>query len=221
MTEEHTIDFGLDNLVWEDVWFAMGYRGATPEPEIRRMAEEVAGRIVPGTRVRYMYRLLPAQKLNAREIMIAGTRFAPQGIICSYLDGMEEACVFVGTAGAEFSRKVRELGTEGNIVADFIADSIGTVLAEYAVRKVEERFAAVPNRSMSYSPGYCNWDIREQKQLFSLFPPDPCGITLTESSLMVPEKSVSGFLAMGSTLVRQPYHCEICKNKKCYKRREG
>lgn len=221
MTEEKSINFNLCDIVWEDVWFAMGYKGGAPEPAVRRTAEEVAASVVPGSVVRYMYKVLPATRLNAREIMIGDVRFAPQGIICSYLDGMEEACVFIGTAGAEFAGKVRELGREGNIVADFIADSIGTVMAEYAVSKVEEAFGHVPNHSMSYSPGYCNWDIREQKQLFSLFPPTPCGITLTESSLMMPEKSVSGFFALGRNLVRQPYHCEICKNTKCYKRRAG
>ena len=221
MMEEKSFSFILDDLVWSDVWFAMGYKGGVPEPSIRQMAEEVAERIVPGSVVRCMYKILPASKLSATEVMIGDVRFAPQGIICSYLDGMDQACVFVGTAGAEFASKVKELNAEGNIVADFIADSIGTVLAEYAVKKVEEDFASVPNHSMSYSPGYCNWDIREQKKLFSLFPLCPCGITLTESSLMMPEKSVSGFLAMGAELVRQPYHCEICKNKKCYKRREG
>lgn len=221
MIVEKSISFDLCDIIWKDVWFAMGYKGGAPEAAIIKMAEDVAARIVPGSVVRYMYSIFPATKLNAKEIKIGDVHFSPQSIICSYLDGMEQACVFVGTSGAEYARKVKELNAEGNVVADFIADSIGTVLAEYAVSKVEEDFANVSNHSMSYSPGYCNWNIREQKLLFSLFPPSPCGISLTDSCLMMPEKSVSGFLAIGPNLIRQPYHCEICKNKRCYKRREG
>ena len=132
---------------------------------------------------------------------------------------MTHALVFVGTAGVEFDEAVRSLHGEGDIVSDFIADAIGTVLAEMSVARIEKDYQGNAVISMPYSPGYCNWNIREQHILFSLFPDRPCGIRLSESSLMSPEKSVSGFFALGDNLVRQPYHCEICKNKKCYKRR--
>lgn len=218
---QDVLPVSLDELVREDVWFAMGYRGAVPEPGIRDLAESVAARIVPAARIRYMYRILPAEKISPRQIRIDDTVFTPEGIICSYLDGMDKVCLFVGTAGREFDEAVKQLNKEGDIVADFIADAIGTVLAELAVKKVEEHFADIPNHSMSYSPGYCNWDIREQHLLFPFFPAEPCGIVLSGSSLMSPEKSVSGIIAMGEKLQRQPYHCDICKNKKCYKRRES
>lgn len=210
-----------EELSRQSVWFAMGYRGATPEQRICDMAEEVIERLVPGTVVRYMYRIVPAQKLSPTSITLDGTQFKPGGIICSYLDGMTDACIFIGTAGREFEAALHEINAEGDIVTDFIADSIGTVLAELAVDRLEKDLHPELNLSMPYSPGYCGWDIREQQSFFPLFPPEPCGVVLSESSLMKPEKSVSGFFAMGKDLVRQPYHCEICKNSKCYKRRKG
>jgi cobalamin-dependent methionine synthase I len=87
--------------------------------------------------------------------------------------------------------------------------------------RIEQDYDGAGTLSMPYSPGYCNWDIREQHLLFSLFPERPCGVILSETSLMAPEKSVSGFFALGEKLQRQPYHCQICKNSKCYKRRKG
>lgn len=209
-------EFPIANL-----WFAMGYRGSMPDEHIQEMAEAIVNRLIPSTVARYMYRVVPAEKLSGRQILLDGHEFAPEGIICSYLDGMQSACVFVATAGVEFDGKVRELNKEGDIVADFIADSIGTVIAELAVSRLEDEFLPLERHSMSYSPGYCNWDIKEQHLFFPLFPPKPCGISLTDSSLMQPEKSVSGFFAMGENLVRQPYHCQICKNTKCYKRRHA
>lgn len=209
------------DLEWKNVWFAMGYRDAVPEERIQEYAREVAERTVPYARMRLMYRVVKAEKLSPRQVSFDGHTFTPNGIICSYLDGMEEACVFLATAGVEFAGKVKELNADGDILTQFIADAIGTVLAELAVEKIETQFNAVLNHSMSYSPGYCNWDIREQQEFFKLFPPEPLGIKLSDSSLMSPEKSVSGFFAMGRNLVRQPYHCEICKNKSCYKRRHA
>lgn len=199
----------------------MGYRGASPDAEVREMSERLVRELVPLARMRYMYRMVEAEKVSAKQVRLGGVEFLSGAIIGSYLDGMTDACVFVSTAGREFEAAVRALGEKGDIVADFIADSIGSVLAELAVDRLEKDLGLGGGLSMPYSPGYCGWDVREQHRLFSLFPPEPCGIRLSESSLMTPEKSVSGFFALGKTLKRQPYHCEICQNKKCYKRKNG
>jgi len=219
--EEKSFTLTVEDYSRESLWFAMGYKGGVPDENIRVMAEEIIRRLIPVARVRYMYRIVPAERINPRQMVVDGTLFTPNGIICSYLDGMTHACIYVTTAGLEFDAAVKELCKEGDIVADFIADSIGTTLAELAVEKLEQELSPRPGVSKSYSPGYCGWDIREQHLFFPLFPEKPCGITLTESSLMSPEKSISGFFAMGDHLQKQPYHCEICKNTKCYKRRNA
>ena len=205
----------------EELWNAMGYRGAVPDERVSELSERLIERLVPLARLRYMYRIVDAERLSRREVKFDGITFTPGGIICSYLDGMTRACIFVATAGVEFAAALRELASEGDIVADYIADSIGSVLAELAVSRLESELGLDSNLSLPYSPGYCGWDIREQQMLFPMFPPEPCGIKLSDSSLMTPEKSISGFFALGENLTRQPYHCEICQNKKCYKRRNG
>lgn len=210
-----------DSFPLDELWLSMGYKGREPEEHIRKMAADLVSSLIPKTVARYMYRVVDAEKLSRRQVLFDGHLFTPEGIICSYLDGIESACVFVATAGAEFAGEVRKLNQEGDILADFIADSIGTVVAELAVVRVENEFLPLDRHSMSYSPGYCNWNIKEQQLFFQLFPPEPCGITLTDSFLMQPEKSVSGFFAMGEKLVRQPYHCQICKNTRCFKRRNA
>ena len=205
----------------EDLWTAMGYNGAVPDDRVRGLSEELIEDLVPSARMRYMYSIVEAERITKQQLTFDGRTFSPGGIICSYLEGMTHACVFVATAGREFDAKLRELAEKDDIVADFIADSIGTVLAELAVSRLEAELGIDAHLSLPYSPGYCGWDIREQQDFFPMFPPEPCGIKLSESSLMTPEKSISGFFAMGENLARQPYHCEICQNKKCYKRRNG
>lgn len=204
-----------------ELWFAMGYADAEPDSNVSGIAEELIERLVPATILRYMYRTVRAEKISSAVISLDGKEFRPGGIICSYLDGMTSACVFVATAGKEFNEELQRIKSENDIVADFIADSIGSVLAELAVARLSEELKPEGIASLPYSPGYCGWDIKEQQEFFKLFPPEPCGIKLSESSLMYPEKSVSGFAAMGEKLVRQPYHCDICKNMNCYKRKNA
>jgi hypothetical protein len=66
-----------------------------------------------------------------------------------------------------------------------------------------------------YSPGYCSWNVSEQKKLFSLLPEGCCGITLSASSLMSPIKSISGIIGMGRSVEFKEYVCEICSMKDC------
>ena len=205
----------------KEVWFAMGYKDSVPEQMIQEMVRQVRDAIVPKAVLRYMFQIVEASKLSSRQVLFAGKTFTPEGIICSYLKGMTHALLFIGSAGWEYDRAKEEMKADGDIVADFIADSIGTVLAEMTVAQIEKDYDGPETISMPYSPGYCDWDIREQHLLFSLFPEKPCGVILSDTSLMAPEKSVSGFFALGETLQRQPYHCEICKNKRCFKRRNA
>lgn len=218
---ERAFQIRPEELPEKEVWFAMGYRDAVPEERVQDLVLQLRERLVPQATLRYMYQIVEAEKLSSRQVRFAGKTFTPEGIICSYLQGMTHALLFVGTAGWEYNRAKEALKAEDDIVADFIADAIGSVLAETTVARMEQEYDGPETLSMPYSPGYCNWDIREQHLLFSLFPDGPCGIILSDSSLMAPEKSVSGFFALGETLQRQPYHCQICKNTKCYKRRKG
>ena len=218
---ERAFQIRPEELPEKEVWFAMGYRDAVPEERVRDLVLQLRERLVPAATLRYMYQIVEAEKLSPRQVRFAGKTFTPEGIICSYLQGMTHALLFVGTAGWEFNRAKEALKAEDDIVSDFIADAIGSVLAETTVARMEQEYDGPWTLSMPYSPGYCNWDIREQQLLFSLFSERPCGIILSETSLMAPEKSVSGFFALGETLQRQPYHCQICKNTKCYKRRKG
>ena len=218
---ERAFQISPEELPEKEVWFAMGYKDSVPEERIRGMVRELICELVQKATLRYIYQVVEAEKLSPRQVRMAGKTFTPEGIICSYLQGMTHALLFIGSAGWEFDRAKEALKAKDDIVADFIADSIGSVLAEMTVARIEQDYVGKETISMPYSPGYCNWDIREQHILFSLFPERPCGIILSESSLMTPEKSVSGFFALGETLQRQPYHCQICKNTKCFKRRNA
>ena len=216
---EREMPFSSDGSFKDAVFEAMGYGEAARDEAVSTIVDDLMGRILPRTRIRYAYEIVEASCPARGEVLLGGVRFAPGGIICSYLKGMTHACVFIATAGEEEAAVVREIRAEGDIVADFVADSIGSVLAESAVDALEREIYGKMGLSLPYSPGYCGWDVREQKALFSLFPEGTCGVRLSESCLMSPEKSVSGFFALGDTLVRQPYHCDICQNSKCYKRK--
>lgn len=142
-------------------------------------------------------------------------------IISQALEKGERFAVVVATAGAEVDACLHRLKEE-HLVKAFVADAVASELAEAAsraaIREIESQLAPGERISNPYSPGYCGWALKEQQKLFALFPESPCGVSLNDSCLMLPIKSISAVLAIGSKVVKAPYGCEICEKQDCYKK---
>jgi hypothetical protein len=76
--------------------------------------------------------------------------------------------------------------------------------------------------TLAYSPGYCGWHISGQKKLFEYLHPEKIQITLNNSFLMNPLKSVSGVLITGKREIHKFKNsfsfCYLCKTKSCLER---
>lgn len=66
-----------------------------------------------------------------------------------------------------------------------------------------------------YSPGNCDWPVDDQNKLFKFFPENFCGVSLSDSALMNPIKSVSGVIGIGKNTSFHKNVCSICKNINC------
>lgn len=203
------------------IYEAMRYGETVPDEYICGLVEEVISELEEVLEPSYMFDIVPAQLLDSLHVRIGGVEFNSGSIICSYMDGMTDACIFVATVGEAFEKYRTDVHATGDIVKDFVVDAVGSVIAESCGAVIEKRLAEESslNRTMPCSPGYCGWNIKGQKDFFTLFPENPCGIRLSDSCLMYPEKSISGFYGLGETLVPQPYRCAVCVNKSCYKNR--
>lgn len=205
-----------------DIYSVMGYGGVSPDSQTMAVVDELLPQALSVADPSFAYRVVDAAVVNRLDILLDGVEFRVGGIINSYLEGMTRACVFVATAGLEYDSWLKSVKAQGDILYEYVADSIGSVIAESCVDRLAEEIRSKYKGgcSLPYSPGYCAWNVSDQKKLFSILPQDRCGVTLTESCLMHPVKSVSGFFAMGEHLVHQPYRCELCTNKNCYKNRK-
>ena len=157
---------------------------------------------------------------SAEEIAIPGLVFDSGNIIHKMLRHSAYYAFFLVTAGPEPENLARSLITEGNYLEGYITDLVASALVDSAADQLQEqvrnlaeqRDLRITNR---YSPGYCSWNVVEQQKLFSLFPEGCCGISLSESSLMNPIKSVSGIIGMGAEVAFRDYTCEICPMLNC------
>ncbi|HOK76070.1 MAG TPA: vitamin B12 dependent-methionine synthase activation domain-containing protein [Bacteroidales bacterium] len=157
-------------------------------------------------------------------MIINGVEFFPGKIISAQLRKSESVAVFACTAGSWIGEKARQLLNDKDYLKGYVYDIAGSEIVEAVADLMQEKLSEameaeglhITNR---YSPGYCGWNVSEQHKLFSLMPDNYCGITLNESALMSPIKSVSGVIGIGHDVRHNPYTCNICDAKDCIYRR--
>ena len=141
-----------------------------------------------------------------------------------YMKKADYFAFFVCTAGKIFTDLTAHYNAVGNYLEAFVTDAIGSLTAEKVADNMQAQLEfemqseglRISNR---YSPGYCNWPVSGQRELFEQMNGFPIPVSLTESCLMLPIKSVSGVIGVGAHIRKYPYACQICKNKDCIYRK--
>ncbi|NJK86685.1 MAG: methionine synthase [Bacteroidales bacterium] len=156
-----------------------------------------------------------------KTILILSQTFNTGKIVFQQLKESEQIAVFICTAGQGISNWSKYENQNGDPLKAYLIDLAGSIIVEKTVDCLhelikKEAFEIGLNITNRYSPGYCNWDVSEQQKLFSLFPAEFCGVSLSESSLMHPIKSVSGFIGIGSQVKWTPYMCKHVPSKELY-----
>jgi hypothetical protein len=170
--------------------------------------------------------VLPEKSVTAKpkQIILNDKVFETNRIIAAPLKKMEKIVIFVATIGDEFDRWSKNTFDNGDLLEGYLIDLLGSEIAESAADWIEAKINQYAKNeelacSNRYSPGYCGWNVAEQRQLFDFLPANFCNISLTDSALMTPHKSVSGIIGIGKNMVRQNYPCAVCKVEHCYKNR--
>jgi hypothetical protein len=159
---------------------------------------------------------------NSR-ILVDGLEFGIGKTVAKELRNATSVAFFICTAGEEISRRSQELLTGDHPVLGYVFDILGSMIVETTtdqLQKEVKRIALSQGLSITnrYSPGYCKWSVADQHKLFSFFPPNCCGINLTDSALMYPIKSVSGIIGLGKEVKFREYTCDLCSQVECFHR---
>lgn len=158
--------------------------------------------------------------LSDQELMLEGIRFRVGKIIARELQQAEAFACFAVTLGPGPETMGRELIRSGNFLEGYLVDLIASGMVESLANQIHARIKALAGaRGMKvtnhYSPGYCSWRVNEQQKIFGLMPPGWCGITLSESSLMSPIKSISGIIGIGPEVAYHSASCTLCPMPDC------
>jgi hypothetical protein len=173
--------------------------------------------------------VLRNEKLNfpVGKLFVNGSYFEIGKIIASQIKNTEYSIFFMCTIGNKIEEIAKQKMDHGDLLEGYIYDLIGSEAVEEVASIIHNHVkenALTSNLKITnrFSPGYCNWDIKEQFKLFELFADHHFDIQLNESALMKPVKSISGMVGAGAKAEFKSYTCNVCTDMNCiYRNRKS
>jgi hypothetical protein len=199
---------------------------AAGDPQLLAVAQAAAGElrrtlapagVLAGVSIEEFAAIYPGQGFNAR--------LSPLATIFPRADRL---ALFAVTCGQGVCDRIGDLFFKADYALGAALDAAASLAADQAAQVVQDRLAAAVDGRLAvlrYSPGYCGWHVSGQKRLFAHLGSRSAGITLNDSFLMRPLKSVSGVVVAGSAEIHQfenDYRfCSTCTDKECLERMQS
>jgi len=158
--------------------------------------------------------------------LIEGSVIFKSRIIARLLERCPQVAIFVVTIGKYLEETAFQLARDGLILQATVLDAIGSDAVEKVADFVQDRIKEMAEAqglvtSRRFSPGYCDWNVGQQRMLFYALTGNTLGVRLTGECLMVPQKSISGIIGIGPSIddVENYNPCKTCTKQDCPGRR--
>ena len=205
----------------QQVLHNMGY-GADCEPAARiaSLVDEYVENVHQLIDPAYSYLIRDIELVYGSGAVIEGWITFGSGVVAGLLEQCEKIVVFVVTIGNYLEEMVGQLAEDGMILDATVLDAIGSSAVERVADFVQDRIKAIADAeglytSQRFSPGYCDWDVEQQRMVFQVMNLDTAGVYLTEGCLMLPQKSLSGIIGIGPCGVENYNPCKTCDKADC------
>jgi len=174
----------------------------------------------------YAYVIRDIERVQGSTVAIEGSVTFESQTIARLLEQCHEVAVFLVTIGKHLEDTAYRLAEDGLIVQAAVLDAIGSNAVDRVADLVQGRIGEAASAlglgsSQRFSPGYCDWDIDQQRRVFQAVDGDALGIRLTERCLMMPRKSISAIIGIGPAdcNVENYNPCRTCDKDRCPGRR--
>lgn len=225
-THRFSLTFSDLDLVPEDILKAMQYDTKTVSGNLYDLTCSLFNQAVKHSSIQAGYHIIKIENIDysLQRVFINSLELYTAEVVTDQLRGSKYIAVFLATMGRPFDDWSDFYLKNGDPLSAYIINTIGSESLERVANGLEKDLQKQTspisfNITNRYSPGYCNWSVSEQHKIFTLLPENFCDVTLTESSLMIPLKSISGVIGIGPDVVRSEHPCQLCPRTDCIKRK--
>lgn len=189
-------------------------KGSKESAEFGELLEQAKEIVNP----KALYTIAYIEKREQASVQINGITFTSR-VLTVNLEQVERVFPYIATCGSELDT----INTDYDMLKQYWLDEIKAKALIAAVHSlydhIDEHYR--PGKLSTMNPGSSAadvWPIEQQKQLFSIFGDSEAlvSVRLTDSYLMIPNKTISGIFFPAETSFES---CQLCPRETCKGRR--
>lgn len=148
--------------------------------------------------------------------------------ICQHLKNAEKVILLAVTIGNAIEETITKHFKEGLYSYSLLLDAAATTAVEQAADEMEKTLhqqfdAQGYTMRWRFSPGYGDWDIKNQPELMRLSHATEIGIALTSSMMLQPRKSITAIIGLlpnsSENTLFNKQGCKTCNKLDCISRK--
>ncbi|MBR0512471.1 MAG: 5-methyltetrahydrofolate--homocysteine methyltransferase [Ruminococcus sp.] len=215
----------LSRISKEEAARYMGVRGE-PDEAVKELLDRAERLVREKVRPKYVYLETDITFAEDGVHLGAMSESLTGEDIRRHLKGCTKAVMLAATLSQEADKLIRQAAVT-NMAESLAIDCICSAAIEQVCDRAEEEIFSehpAPYRTWRFSAGYGDLPITLQKDfLLALNAQRRIGLTVTESSLLIPSKSVTAIIGISdSPIKRGGRGCAVCSmNESCEFRRTG
>lgn len=176
----------------KDILYCLGYGENKPDEKTKALIEKIKNDTVSRLQPKAVH-----GTFHTENLVFSGND------IKEHLNGAEQCILFAATLGAESERLsvlYQKTDMEKAVIFDCVCDAyIEAFSDEYCDNLLREYRQQGLYLNTRYSPGYGDFDIQHQKEFITLLNCErSIGLTVNESSVLLPRKSITGVIGIFS-----------------------
>lgn len=201
------------NISRKEIITYLGYYGAKCDEATEAMIDECLKEFTDCVSFKACYTLLP---VSIDENISAGCLEFCSESLKKNLCGCENAYLFAATAGSESQRLIAKNSVISPLKG-IVTDCIGSAAIEAFCDKFNSSFENCDYLRPRFSPGYGDLPIECQKDILKfLDAKNKIGLSLNDSLMMSPSKSVTAIIGIGKEKNKcTGPGCMICRASSC------
>ena len=213
----------MDRRMKEAVRY-LGYGRNTADERTRMMIEDAFSEVEKAAGPKSICRIFDVEQFSDGMIRIGNTEIKSSSLSRN-LKGCVKVVLFGATLGAGVDQLIRRTSLTDMSRAVIQQACAAAVLEEYCDKKQLETGGELEKEGLylrpRFSPGYGDFDIHYQKPLMQMLDcAKTIGLTMTDSYMMTPSKSVTAVIGASPVKERCPVAgCEACDKTDCEYRR--
>jgi len=160
------------------------------------------------------YEIYPITKLGRNKVSLDGGAALRCSLIYSVFPQAKELAVLVCTISPRLEEKVADYFGRSESLQGMLLDAIGSVAVDSLALEMCRLIAGeASSRDLQagspLSPGSPGFPITEQWQMLNLVPAEEIGVSLASTAIMIPRKSVSMVIGIGTQMATWT-RAEVC-----------